>query len=202
MLFKKRIMGAIISTLLVASLPTLSQANVAETAKQCDTCHGKNGVSSDGKVPTIAGFSAATITEILPQYQSGDRTAEKYTPKGGKASDMKEATKEMSTADMQAIADHYAGQKFVAASQTTDAALAAKGKKIHNKSCEKCHSEGGSLAEDDAGILAGQWKPYLERQFSLIAEGKRDIPKKMKKKLKKLSAEDIKAVTEYYASQK
>ncbi|HHL19489.1 MAG TPA: hypothetical protein ENJ33_07120 [Thiothrix sp.] len=202
MLFNERIMGAIISTLLVASLPALSQANVAETAKQCDTCHGTNGVSKNGKVPTIAGFSAATITEILPQYQSGARAAEKYTPKGGKASDMKEVTKDMSAADMQAIADHYAEQKFVAASQTVDAALAAKGKKIHNKNCEKCHSEGASLADDDAGILAGQWKPYLERQFALIAEGKREIPKKMKKKLKKLSAEDIKAVTEYYASQK
>jgi sulfide dehydrogenase cytochrome subunit len=115
---------------------------------------------------------------------------------------MKEATKDMSAADMQAIADHYSSKKFVAASQTTDAGLAAKGKKIHDKNCEKCHSEGGSLADDDAGILAGQWKPYLERQFSLIGEGKREIPKKMKKKLKKLSAEDIKAVTEYYASQK
>lgn len=202
MLFNKRIMGTIISTLLIASLPAISQAGVAETAKECDTCHGKNGVSQDGKVPTIAGFSATSIVDILPQYQSGARAAEKYTPKGGKASDMKEATNGMSEADMQAIADHYAKQKFVAANQTTDAALAEKGAKVHKKSCEKCHSEGGALADDDASILAGQWKPYLERQFALIKSGKRDIPKKMKKKLDKLSADDVKAVTEYYANQK
>lgn len=202
MLFNKRTIGMLISTLLVASLPTLAHADLAEVIKQCDTCHGKNGVSKDGKVPTIAGFSAATIVEILPQYQSGARAAEKYTPKGGKASDMKEATDGMSPADMQVLGDHYAKQKFVAANQSTDAALAAKGAKVHDKSCEKCHSEGGGLADDDAGILAGQWKPYLERQFALIKAGKRDIPKKMKKKLDKLSADDVKAVTEYYASQK
>lgn len=202
MLFNTRTLGMLISTLAIMSISTIGHADTAKMIQECDSCHGKNGVSKDGKVPTIAGFSAATITEALPQYQSGARAAEKYTPKGGKASDMKEATNGMSAADMQAVADHYAKQKFVAANQQADAGLVAKGKKIHDKNCEKCHSEGGSLAEDDAAILAGQWKPYLERQFSLIKAGKRDIPKKMKKKLKKLSDNDVKAVTEYYASQK
>lgn len=202
MLFNTRTLGMLISTLAIVSISTLGHADTAKMIQECDSCHGKNGVSTDGKVPTIAGFSAATIVEILPQYQSGARAAEKYTPKGGKTSDMKEATNGMSEADMQAVADHYAKQKFVAANQQTDAALAAKGKKVHDKHCEKCHSEGGSLADDDAAILAGQWKPYLERQFALIKSGKREIPKKMKKKLKKLNDDDVKAVTEYYASQK
>jgi sulfide dehydrogenase cytochrome subunit len=194
--------GVIIATVFMVSFPVLGQADVAKTAQQCDTCHGKNGVSTDGKVPTIAGFSAASIIDILPQYQSGARHAEAYTPKGGKKSDMKAATNGMSEKDFAAIAAHYAKQKFVVANQPVDAALAKKGEKIHNKNCEKCHSEGGALAEDDASILAGQWKPYLTRQFALIKAGKREIPKKMKKKLDKLSAADIKAITEYYAGKK
>lgn len=202
MLLSKHQVGAIIATVFLVSFPVLSQADVAKTAQQCDSCHGKKGVSIDGKVPTIAGFSAASIVDILPQYQSGVRHAEAYTPKGGKKSDMKAATKDMSAQDIAAIAAHYAKQKFVAAKQPIDVALAKKGEKIHNKSCEKCHSEGGTLAEDDASILAGQWKPYLARQFALIKAGKRDIPKKMKKKLAKLNAADIKAVTEYYAGKK
>jgi sulfide dehydrogenase cytochrome subunit len=32
---------------------------------------------------------------------------------------------------------------------------AAKGKAIHACACDKCHTEGGSVVEDDAGILAG-----------------------------------------------
>jgi sulfide dehydrogenase cytochrome subunit len=202
MLFRKSILRAMMGTVFIVSFPILVQADVAKIAKQCDTCHGKKGVSKDANVPTIAGFSAENIEDILSQYQSGSRHAEVYTPKGGKKSDMNAETKDMTAAEIKAIATHYATQKFVVAKQITDATLAKKGKKIHKKHCEKCHSEGGALAEDDAGILAGQWKPYLQAQFALIKSGKREIPKKMKKKLGKLSAEDIKAVTEFYASKK
>jgi sulfide dehydrogenase cytochrome subunit len=202
MRFSRGTIGAMVTVVFIAGFPVLSQADVAKTAQQCDTCHGKKGVSTDANVPTIAGFSAVSIVDSLSQYQSGERHAEVYTLKGGKKSDMKTETNGMSQKDFEAIAAHYAKQKFVVAKQPIDAALAKKGEKIHNKSCEKCHSEGGSLAEDEASILAGQWKPYLARQFALMKAGKREIPKKMKKKLGKLSAEDVKAVTEYYAGKK
>lgn len=202
MLLRKRTISAMIGVVFIAVFPILSHADIAKTVQQCDTCHGKNGVSNNASVPTIAGFSAASIMDILPQYQSGARHAVAYTPKGGKKSDMKAATNGMTKKDFAAVAAHYAKQKFVAAKQPVNAGLAKKGEKIHNKSCEKCHSEGGTLAEDDASILAGQWKPYLERQFALIKAGKREIPKKMKRKLDKLNAEDVKAITEYYAGKK
>lgn len=202
MLLRKDILNAVFGTMVMVSFPVLAQADVAQIVKQCDTCHGKKGVSRDGKVPTIAGFSAENIEDILSQYQSGSRHVEAYTPKGGKKSDMRAETKDMAAADVKAIAAYYAKQTFVVAKQTTNVALAKKGEKIHKKNCEKCHSEGGTLAEDDASILAGQWKPYLAAQFALIKAGKRETPKKMKKKLSKLSAEDIKAVTEFYASKR
>jgi sulfide dehydrogenase cytochrome subunit len=202
MLLRKRTISTILGIVFIVAFPLLSQADIAKTVQQCDTCHGKNGVSKNANVPTIAGFSAASIMDILPQYQSGARHAEAYTPKGGKKSDMKVATNGMTEKDFAAVAAHYAKQKFVVAKQSVNAGLAKKGEKIHNKSCEKCHSEGGALAEDDASILAGQWKPYLERQFALIKAGKREIPKKMKRKLDKLNAEDIKAIIEYYAGKK
>ena len=52
--------------------------------------------------------------------------------------------------------------------------------------CEKCHAEGGTSAEDDAGILKGQWRPYVEYTMADFMNGKREMPKKMKKKVNQM----------------
>jgi len=98
------------------------------------------------------------------------------------------------------LGEHYAGKPFVRAKQKFDPALAAKGKPIHDDLCEKCHEEGGSLASADAGILAGQWTPYMRHAFKTFSSGERPMTKKMKKKYEKLKDEDIEALINYYAS--
>ena len=47
-------------------------------------------------------------------------------------------------------------------SKACDAKIVAKGAKIYERGCAKCHDEGGALPDDDAGILAGQWLDYLQ----------------------------------------
>jgi len=106
----------------------------------------------------------------------------------------------LSKQEIKQVADHFAGKPFVRAGQVFDAGLAEKGKGIHSLQCRKCHEDGGSSPDDDAGILAGQWMHYLEEQFGDYAAGKRDMPKKMKPKMDKLSGEDIKALIHYYGS--
>ncbi len=187
------------AALLAISLPLSAVAS--ELTDKCDKCHGKNGNSEDEKVPTIAGFSAATLEDILHEYQDGDRPAVKYKPKDGDETDMVEISKKLSDDQIKEVAKHYAAQKFIPHKQSFDAKLAKKGAKIHKHKCEKCHSDGGSNPEDDAAILAGQWRAYLEHQFKLIAEHKREVPKKMRKKFKKLKEKHIKALIEYYVSQ-
>jgi sulfide dehydrogenase cytochrome subunit len=78
--------------------------------------------------------------------------------------------------------------------------LAKKGKDVHDMYCEECHSEGGSVAADDAGILAGQWIPYLKQAFADYSSAKRPIPKKMKVKMDELKKTDIDALINYYGS--
>ena len=68
-------------------------------------------------------------------------------------------------------------------------------------SCEKCHSKGGAAADDDAGILAGQWTPYLKAQLADMLGGKRVPPEKMKPKIDALKPADVDALLGYYASQ-
>ena len=97
--------------------------------------------------------------------------------------------------------EYYSGKEFVAATQEFDAAKAEVGRKVHRKDCEKCHSDGGSYADDDAGILAGQWMPYLEQVFADYESGEREMmEEKMKDKMDALDAASIDALVHYYAS--
>ncbi len=194
-------LAAIAGLAVMVAMPAASFADGAAIAKdKCGACHGDDGNSSDPKVPSIAGFSAVTITDMLEAYRSGDRKGDKYKPKNGDETDMNEVAKNLGEADAQAVAEFFAKQTFKKAPNQFDAALAKKGAKIHDKRCEKCHSEGGTLADDDAAILGGQWKEYLEEEFRKLSAGERPMPKKMKKKFKKLNDEQKKALIEYYAS--
>ena len=92
-------------------------------------------------------------------------------------------------------------QSWLELYQEFDADLAAAGQTVHDAKCDKCHSEGGSNPDDEAGILAGQWMDYLANSFAEYASGDREQPKKMKEKMEELSAADETALLHYYASQ-
>lgn len=169
----------------------------------CAGCHGEKGASPHEKIPIIGGLSAFYIEEQLNAYRKA-RPCETVEypegPKKGESTDMCQVAKELTEDQIAELAEYYDQQPFVPADQEHDAALASKGAQIHQRNCEKCHSEGGSLAFDDAGILAGQWKPYLELSFKEYRAGERWMPEKMEPKIKALSDDDVQALLEYYAS--
>ena len=86
-----------------------------------------------------------------------------------------------------------------------DEGKAKKGYVLHDKFCEKCHEDGGRSAEDDAGILAGQWTPYLQFTLNDILSGERQMPKKMAKRVEALQErvgdEGFDFLVNYWASQ-
>ncbi|MDH4021910.1 MAG: c-type cytochrome [Gammaproteobacteria bacterium] len=182
-----------------------SAADITALAASCDDCHGKDGASTEPKIPTIGGMSATYIADSLAVYQDESRPCEdiKYPAgaKKGETANMCDLAAKLSEEESGLIADHYADKPFVPAKQAFDADLARRGKGIHELECKKCHEDGGSSPDDDAGILAGQWMPYLESQFAEYAAGKRPMAKKMQPKMDKLTADDIKALIHYYASQ-
>ena len=67
--------------------------------------------------------------------------------------------------------------------------------------CTKCHEDGGSSADDDTGILAGQWIPYLEQTIKDYRSGERETEGGMKKKLDKSSEKQVEELIHFYASQ-
>jgi len=144
-------------------------------------------------------MSATFLSDTLTAYASDERKGVKYKPKDGDESDMNAVAKELSEEDIARISEHYASNEFAPHIQEVDVDLAAKGRKKFDKDCSKCHSEGGTVADDDASILMGQWKHYLEEQFGMFGDGSRIMPKKMKKKFDKLQEDDIAGIVEYLA---
>ena len=179
-------------------------ADVNKLVDNCTNCHGKDGASTESDVPIIGGYSAPFISDSLAAYKKKERPCPETKYRGGdkkgQKTDMCQVAKDLSEADIKQVAQYFAGKKFVRAQQKFDPALAKKGKEIHEHTCDKCHSEGGSLASDDAGILAGQWMPYLKEQFKDFKAGKRPMVKKMKPKLEKLEQADIDALVNFYGS--
>jgi len=179
-------------------------ADITTLIAPCEDCHGKDGVSQEPTIPTIAGNSSELLVYALEAFRDKTWPCEdvKYQAGAhkGETSNMCKSAENLSDDDRTSIADYYAGKPFVRAKQNFDASLAKTGEGVHKLHCEKCHEDGGSSPDDDAGILAGQWTPYLEEQFKEYSSGKRPMPEKMTPKYKELSQDDIKALLQYYAS--
>lgn len=183
---------------------TAGAADMPDTADTCVACHGDNGVSDDGDIPTIAGASAFFLENQLFIYQEQARpcVAEVFDEADDvAAADHCALASDLSEDQIIELAGYFESREFSPAEQPVDEALAEKGASIHERSCDKCHAEAGSLDLDDAGILAGQWKPYLLEQLRHYKAGERWQPEKMEPEIEELSEEDMKALVEYYASE-
>lgn len=183
--------GALLALTAQAELPSAEMM-----ANTCTGCHGANGVSNGPATPSIAGISQDYFIENMEGFSNGDIPS----------TIMGRIAKGYSGEEIALMAGYFAEQAFVPAAQDSDAALAEKGAKLHDKYCEKCHADGGTSAEDDAGILAGQWTPYLTYTLIDYHDGSREMTKKMAKKMKKMREakgdESINHLLNYYAGQK
>jgi sulfide dehydrogenase cytochrome subunit len=135
-------------------------ADVDATAENCNGCHGDNGVSQWTDVPTIAGVPEFVHSDALYLFRDGDRPCSTLEYKQGDtsraATTMCEVVADFSDDAIDEIAAYYAELPYAAMKQDFDADLAAAGKAVHDEACDRCHSEGGSNPDDEAGILAGQ----------------------------------------------
>lgn len=178
--------------------------DVSGIVEDCDGCHGDGGVSQWTDMPSIAGIPEFTHGDALYIYRDAERPCAESKYRQGDTS--KPATTMCAVASgltdeqIDEIALYYSSMDFVPAQQDFDAALVDAGKAKHDELCEKCHTEGGSNAEDEASILAGQWMGYLETTFEEYASGEREQPAAMKTTMDQLSDADVKALLNYYAS--
>jgi len=193
------------ASLSLAAATVALAAEGSAVAEQCAACHGRNGASTDPSIPIIGGYSAKYIVESIKNFRKKTRTCAEVTvlagPKKGTKSDMCKVVADLSEADAEAVARYLAAQKFVRAKQPFDAAKAKQGSAVYKQRCEKCHENGGSSPDEDNGILAGQWTPYLREQLAGFRAGKRPIDEKMKLRLDRVNKEEEEALLHFFASQ-
>ena len=167
-----------------------------DLANTCAGCHGVDGSSTGPAIPSIAEMSPDYFKDAMMDYKEAD---------GRYSTIMARIAKGYTEEEIGLMAGYFAKQKMVRRDQEFDATQAKAGAKLHKKYCEKCHEDGGRSAEDDAGILAGQWTTYLHYTMDDFTSGRREMTKKMKKKVNKLQKADAKGLEKlihYYGSQK
>jgi cytochrome subunit of sulfide dehydrogenase len=204
---KNRALAVLLSltSISLAAATAALAADGAKVAEQCTVCHGKNGASSEPSIPSIGGFSAKYMLESIKNFKRKIRTCAEVTvpagPKKGTKSDMCKVLADLSETDSEAVAQYFAAQKFVRAKQPFDPAKAKQGSSVYKLRCEKCHENGGSSPDEDNGILAGQWTPYLREQLAGFRTGKRPLDEKMKLRLDRVGKDDEEALLHFFASQ-
>ena len=122
-------------------------------------------------------------------------------PKKGTRSDMCKVSAALTETEIEALAKHLSAQKFVRAKQPFDAAKAKSGAAVYKLRCEKCHENNGASPDEDNGILAGQWTPYLKEQLANFRSGRRPLDDKMKQRLDKVTPDEEVALLHFFASQ-
>lgn len=186
-------------------LSPATRADVSELAGECDQCHGTDGISKEDDVPTIAGISAFVIEDYLLTYQDRGRPCHETRYRAGDldrpATSMCDIAERLSEEQVSEIAQYYSEKEFIPAKQEFDPAKAAAGAAVHRRACEKCHTDNASNPEDDAGIMAGQWMPYLRQVFADFSSGERQIAEnRMREKFEALSDEEKENLVHFYGS--
>ncbi len=182
----------------------------------CVACHGEQGNSVGPAIPSLAGMSPNYLMAAMLAYKydddedklesviESDTDFEDVEAFPRYSTIMGRLAKGYTEEEIKLMANHFSNETMVRPTQAFDADKAASGKKLHDKYCEKCHEDEGRLADDDTGVLAGQWKPFFLYSMHDFENGDRAMPKKMKKKLEEMAETDgpeaIDALADYYSS--
>ena len=196
----RNFMASILSSALLLQPAIAAAEDFVDLVKRCESCHGKDGNSAQPMVPSIAGFSYEGFLNTMDVFRENERIAREFQQAGEPETVMNDIARLLDDEQVEALAEYFSERSFLPIRQAVDPELASRGEILHKQHCERCHTDNGAHPVEDAAILAGQWSPYLRLQFDNILSGKRIVPRSMLRRVKKLSAEDIEELINFYAS--
>lgn len=210
-----RVTGMLLMSVLLSSNAIADQGAASMITNTCVACHGDDGQSVGPAIPSLASMSPNYLMGAMLAYKyddadeleaviDGDSDFEDVEAFPRYSTIMGRIAKGYSEEEIKLIGEYFSKQEIYLPEQAHDADSAAKGKKLHEKYCEKCHEDEGKYAEDDTGVLAGQWKHYFIYSMRDFANGDRAMPKKMKNKLNEMTEsvgqDSIEQLADYYSS--
>lgn len=181
--------------LLWGSQAALAAADTTEGQKKfytCAGCHGIKGYSNafpTYAVPKLGGQHAEFVVSALKAYQSGAR----------KHGSMEGNSASWSDADFEAIASYVS--KFRSINENNPVTGNPAAGKSKAETCGACHGEDGNGTDPNSPRLAGQYESYLVKALEDYKSGARKNAI-MSSMAAALSADDIKDIAAFYASQK
>lgn len=199
----KTLLAAVAALAFYVLLPADSAAGIPPQAEVCTACHGVEAPSPYAAVPTIHGLPFAVIDNALYDFRATIRPCRK--PECGGTGDCPRLdfcsiVAKLSDEDIEILARWFSDQPFRPVTQPWDPALARKGEALHQAKCDSCHSQGGAVSSEDAGILRGQPKAYLALAIEDFRRERRVAVAEMHVTLMDLSDDEVAALLEFYAS--
>ncbi len=189
-------------TLAMASSQVLFAAGDPAAGKQkaatCAGCHGVDGNSSNPDWPKLAGQSAEYLVKQMKDFKSGER----------KDATMQPQVANLSEQDMEDIAAYFSSQKTKPG--IADEKVVKLGETLYRggdagagvAACMGCHAPNG-VGNPAAKFprLAGQHAKYTAKQLRAFRSGQRanDAGKMMRNLAKRLTDQEIEAVSQYIA---
>lgn len=181
-----------LTLLLAACSPATPSTNLAEAIQSCAACHGENGVPTDPTMPVIWGQNRGYLLNQLHDFKIGHRKNEI----------MASIVEPLSRTDMEALATHFAQQKWPAIDQAVDAKSEQVAINIiDTKQCTACHHD-RFQGDTIRPRLAGQTVDYLLKTMQDFRSHERGTSLAMSSLLRDESDEDLKSLATYLASKK
>ena len=161
---------------------------IADKVQLCATCHGADGLPVVEKVPIIAGQHKSNLLTDLYDFRSGGRTSDLMGP----------IAKNLSGADIQALAAYFSALPWPAYREPADAASITRVQALAMEKCTSCHRE-GFVGYANTPRVANQKLDYLIKTLSDFHDNKRPNMPSMTALVRNLSADDIAAMAHYLA---
>jgi cytochrome c553 len=180
-----------LSILALAAPSLASAADVARGGKLAYTCHGCHGIPNYRNaypvysVPKLGGQHVAYLVAALKEYAAQDRPHPT----------MHAQAVTMTDQDMQDITAYLSGQQLKTGGHAVGTAPKA------GQTCVACHGSDGIGIMPEYPNLAGQHADYIEQALKAYRAGQRKNPI-MGGMAAPLSDDDIKALAQYYSSQR
>jgi cytochrome subunit of sulfide dehydrogenase len=181
----------------------VAAASEPPQVQTCAVCHGASAPSPFASVPTIHGLPETVLDNAMYDFRATIRPCRKVDCEGvADCPDMDfcAIAAKLTDEDISALARWYSTQPFAPAGEPWDAGLAVRGRELHMARCESCHVGGGTASVEEASLLRGQRKAYLQLALEDFGTDRRIAVAEMHAKTLDLSPEEIAALVEYYAS--
>jgi cytochrome c553 len=174
------------------------------SAQLCAGCHGQQGQGIEPLGPRLAGLSAEYIEQQIKLFQTGKRQNATMGPMAMtvQGAVIEQVSHYFSAQDVAAVSTHVRGEKVSYDDPTERLVYQGDWERII-PACVTCHGP-SALGAGQFPRLAGQQASYIKTQLLAWQSGTRkgDIDDVMGSIAAKLTASEIDALSQYFATMK